>query len=124
MNKWVDKILIIIDMENVGMVDIMGKKLQLLVELLLEITQKFFPEILHKIFIINAGMIFRVAWKLIWPCVDKHVLEKIEILGGDYIKKLKLFIDEEKIPKSINGKCEDLLPTNPGMWYEEFQLSV
>jgi hypothetical protein len=96
----------------------------LLVELLLEITQKFFPEILHKIFIINAGMIFRVAWKLIRPCVDKYVLEKIEILGGDYYKRLKLLIEEDKIPTILKGKCQDPISSNPGIWFEELQLSV
>ncbi len=53
--------------------------------------------------IINAGLVFWAAWKLIKPFVDKHVLEKIEIIGENYLKHLELWIDKQNIPKTLGG---------------------
>lgn len=92
--------------------------------MLLKVTQNYFPEILAKVFIINAGLVFRAAWKLIKPFVDKHVLEKIEILGSDFIKKLEVHIDRRFIPRNIGGDCEDLIQRNPGPWQEEYYKSI
>lgn len=53
--------------------------------------------------IINAGLVFWAAWKLTKPFVDKHVLEKIEIVGESFIKHLELWIDKKNTPKSLGG---------------------
>lgn len=39
-------------------------------------------------FIINAPFAFRALWKIIKPLLAKSTLEKISILGGDYVPKM------------------------------------
>ena len=64
------------------------------------------PNTLHKMFIINAPWAFRMAWKVVSQFVHPITVEKINILGGDYIKEMSKFIDMDQIPKKFGGKGE------------------
>ena len=63
------------------------------------------PNTLEKMYIINAPWPFRFAWKIISNFIHPITVAKIEILGGDYIKKMTEKISIHQIPKSYGGKC-------------------
>ena len=63
-----------------------------------------FPDTLHKMFIINAPLPFRLAWKIISNFVHPITVEKIQILGHDYLKKVTKDIDITQLPPSYKGK--------------------
>jgi hypothetical protein len=66
-----------------------------------------YPEHLVKCFIINVGWVFRGAWAMIYPMLDKRTAEKVELLGGKdhYMPKLLAQMDASIIPAIFGGKC-------------------
>lgn len=66
-------------------------------------TADLFPEVLHKLYIINAPKAFRIAWKIIQTFLHPVTVEKTKILGGDYIDVLCKDIDLDMIPERYGG---------------------
>eukprot|EP01083_Nonionella_stella_P187566 689472_1 len=62
-----------------------------------------FPEVLHKLYIINAPWAFRSAWKVIQTFLHPVTVEKTKILGKDYMDVLTKDIDIEMIPHRFGG---------------------
>lgn len=59
----VDQILVIIDMKGSKLKDITNKQmLGVFKQIVLEV-QRFFPEMLHKLFVLNAPMFFENVWE-------------------------------------------------------------
>lgn len=48
---------------------------------------------MFKLYIINAGIVFRGIWQLIKPFIDKRTLKKITILGESYHDELFEIVD-------------------------------
>ncbi|KAK9766069.1 cytosolic factor, phosphatidylinositol/phosphatidylcholine transfer protein [Basidiobolus ranarum] len=70
------------------------------------IAQNYYPEILGRMFIINAPMLFSSVWRLITPFLDEVTVSKIFILGSGYKSKLLEYIDAENLPAFLNGQCK------------------
>ncbi|KAJ3036030.1 cytosolic factor, phosphatidylinositol/phosphatidylcholine transfer protein [Rhizophlyctis rosea] len=70
------------------------------------IAQNYYPEMLGKMYIINAPMLFTTCWGLVKPLLDEVTVSKINILGGSYKSKLLETIDEGCLPKFLGGSCE------------------
>ncbi|KAI9219400.1 CRAL-TRIO domain-containing protein [Blastocladiella britannica] len=71
-----------------------------------QIGQDYYPEQLGTMFIINAPMLFSSVWSLIKPFLDEATVKKIHILGYSYKKSLLEYIDEDKLPARLGGKCK------------------
>lgn len=65
--------------------------------------QEMFPDVIRKLFIINAPTFFHVIWKIVSPCLAKQTQEKIRILGDDWKEKLKECIDEDVLYENWGG---------------------
>ena len=48
-----------------------------LIKISIRVNQDFYPELLHKMFIINAPWLFRSVWAMAKAWVDKHTASKI-----------------------------------------------
>ncbi|KAJ3297927.1 cytosolic factor, phosphatidylinositol/phosphatidylcholine transfer protein [Borealophlyctis nickersoniae] len=70
------------------------------------IAQNHYPEMLGKMYIINAPMLFTAVWGMVKPLLDEVTVSKINIIGGSYKSKLLETIDESSLPKSLGGTCE------------------
>merc|ERR1711971_947900 len=57
-------------------------------------------------FIVNAPWPFRFSWNIISKFIDPVTVKKIHILGSDYLKTMKEYIDLDKIPKEYGGSGE------------------
>ena len=71
---------------------------------------------------INSPRGFSTAWAVIKRFLDPNTVEKISILGKDYLPHLLALIPAENLPKQFGGKCEcpggcDL--SDAGPWQEE-----
>lgn len=66
-----------------------------------------FPETLHKLFIVNAPLIFSQPWKLIKSWLDPRTVSKIEIITNKKRSEriLKETIPVEKLPLQYGGKA-------------------
>jgi hypothetical protein len=69
------------------------------------IDQKFYPESLFRMVIINAPMSFRGVWAIAKPWLDPVTQAKIQIVGSKYQKVLKEFIPHERLPAMYGGGC-------------------
>ena len=77
---------------------------------------------------INSPRGFSVAWAVIKRFLDPQTVEKISILGKDYLPHLLALIPVENLPKRFGGQCDcpggcDL--SDAGPWQdEEFSRSL
>lgn len=70
---------------------------------------------------INSPRGFSAAWVVIRRFLDANTVEKISILGKDYLPHLLALIPAENLPKRFGGECEcpggcDL--SDAGPWQE------
>ncbi|KAJ3346096.1 cytosolic factor, phosphatidylinositol/phosphatidylcholine transfer protein [Entophlyctis luteolus] len=69
------------------------------------IAQDYYPEMLGKMFVINAPMLFTGVWSLVKPMLDEVTVRKIVILGPTFLPALLETIDSENIPRYLGGTC-------------------
>lgn len=65
----------------------------------------YYPETLHKCFIVNAPFIFPALWAVIKPFLDEKTARKVTIRGSDYKDLLLEEIDADLLPAFLGGKC-------------------
>ncbi|KAF9995527.1 cytosolic factor, phosphatidylinositol/phosphatidylcholine transfer protein, partial [Entomortierella chlamydospora] len=70
------------------------------------IAQNYYPEMMGKMYVINAPMMFTSVWGMVKPLLDEVTVKKIVILGSNYQSTLLEDIAAENLPKSIGGTCE------------------
>lgn len=75
--------------------------------------QNYFPERLHKAFIINAPLSFRGAWAVVKPLLDAKTSKKIEILGSNYHEALLDVIPPSQLPAHYGGLCQCTYENDP-----------
>ena len=78
------------------------------------ISQNYYPELLGKMYIINAPMLFTAVWSMVKPLLDEVTVKKISILGYSYTAALLETIDEDVLPDFLGGK--DTCPGDYGPW--------
>jgi hypothetical protein len=71
----------------------------------LQIDQDYYPESLHRLYMINAPWFFTGLWKMLSAFVDPVTAKKINVLGSDYIAALREEIDDCNIPTELGGSC-------------------
>jgi len=113
--KPIDKLTSILDLKGLGSKHL-KKAAYALFKRMSKIDQDIYPEILGKLFIVNAPAIFAVAWKAIKPWVDPSTRQKITILRGDFQKVLLEHIDADQLPAYLGGKCQCQKDTKTKDW--------
>jgi hypothetical protein len=78
------------------------------VKLPIGITQNNYPEIMHKLYIINAPLLFRGAWSIIKPFLAPGTLEKIKLKNSNYHDQLFEEVDPENVPEDLGGNSRIL----------------
>ncbi|KAG0287603.1 cytosolic factor, phosphatidylinositol/phosphatidylcholine transfer protein [Linnemannia gamsii] len=83
------------------------------------IAQNYYPEMMGKMYVINAPMMFTSVWSMVKPLLDEVTVKKIVILGSSYQADLLQDIDAANLPKIIGGTCEcagGCQTGEPGPW--------
>jgi len=83
----VDQTLTILDLKGSSM-KMMSKQVYNFIQLASKVAQDNYPEILGKMFIINAPLLFNGVWTVIKPILDEKTRNKIVIVGSGYKDKL------------------------------------
>ncbi|KAJ3197532.1 hypothetical protein HK101_002835 [Irineochytrium annulatum] len=101
------------------------------------IAQDYYPEMLGKMFVINAPMLFSGVYSVCKPMLDEVTVNKIYIMGSNYKSQLLEFIDADCLPEYMGGTCKceggcensDVGPWNDGTVegfpkevYEKFEI--
>lgn len=94
------------------------------VKLAINIGQDNYPEIMAKMYIVNSPFVFKAAWQVISPFIDKKTLDKIHIKGSTFTKDLFLYVDPSNVPAELGGECtcsdcpKGCFFSNKGPWNE------
>ncbi|KAJ1966099.1 hypothetical protein GGI12_000303 [Dipsacomyces acuminosporus] len=67
--------------------------------------QLYYPECMHRTFVINAPSMFVTAWNMIKGWLDPRVISKIQILGKNYSSELLKQIPPYNLPAFLGGTC-------------------
>lgn len=112
--------------QSFTILDLSGASMRLLsksvfnfIKLASSTAQDYYPEILGRMFIVNAPMLFSGAWSTIKGFVDEKTRNKISIVGSKFAPQLLEHIDPANLPTFLGGLCDcaqGCLNANPGPW--------
>ena len=120
----VDQIVMIVDLKGIKLKDITNQQMiKVFKQLLLEV-QRFFPELLHKCYVLNAPMFFDNVWEsqLCQYVADQQgTLGKVVFSNSDTNDDLLEEVDEYELPKIYGGICDckaSCVYSEKGPWTE------
>ena len=70
------------------------------------ISQNYYPERLGKLYLINAPWGFSGAFNMVKSFLDPVTVQKIHILGSNYLSELLDQVPKENLPREFGGECE------------------
>ena len=76
-----------------------------LLQQFLQYDQRYFPEGIYRIYLVNVGYVVHTALTLIRPFLDARVQEKIVLLKPSELHRLLEDIHAEDIPEFLGGTC-------------------
>ncbi|XP_029656899.2 retinal-binding protein, partial [Octopus sinensis] len=97
---------VIFDMENVGTRHLWKPGLNLNMYLS-HILEDNYPEMMKRLFLINAPKLLPMIYKLAKPLLSENMKQKIFVLGSDYKETLLKYIDAEELPAYLGGTKTD-----------------
>lgn len=68
------------------------------VQLMVNILQKYYPEVLNLALIVNAPFVFSACWSVIRPWLDPVTAKKVEFVNSQQVFN---FIEESQIPPKL-----------------------
>ena len=69
----------------------------------IHLDQNYFPERLHRLFIVNTPWYFSSLLGMFQPFIDKKTRKKIKVFQGDYLSALTEHMDISTIPEEHGG---------------------
>ncbi|EAR98487.2 CRAL/TRIO, amine-terminal domain protein (macronuclear) [Tetrahymena thermophila SB210] len=111
----VDQTVTILDLKGIPM-KMLSKQVYNFIQLASKVAQENYPEILGRMFIVNAPMLFSGVWAVIKPWIDEKTRNKITIIGSGFKEKLLEIIDIDNIPDFLGGNSKCDLSKNIGPW--------
>jgi hypothetical protein len=70
---------------------------------LLAVGQANYPEMIDKIFVVNAPTVFTTLWTFVKPMLNARTCSKVVVLGQHSQEKLHEFIDPRELPVWLGG---------------------
>lgn len=108
------KVVVLLDMKSMGMAHV-SKRLMSIVKTVNSLFGWYYPETVHKFYVINAPLVFRTAWSIIRPLVHPITAAKFHILGPDWRTRVRAAGIQIK-----GGDLPDSLPS----WSAEAQRLI
>lgn len=85
----------ILDLKGISL-KMMSKQVYNFVKLASRVAADNYPEILGRMFIINAPLLFSGVWAMIKPWIDEKTRDKIVIIRSEYLDKLLEVVSTSK----------------------------
>ncbi|KAK6149471.1 hypothetical protein DH2020_016996 [Rehmannia glutinosa] len=111
----------ILDVQGLGVKNFTKTATSLLASMV-KIDNSYYPETLHRMYIVNAGPGFkRVLWPAAQKFLDAKTIAKIHVLDSKSLGKLLEAIDPCQLPDFLGGSCTcniegGCLRSNKGPW--------
>ncbi|KAH9514987.1 hypothetical protein Btru_021600 [Bulinus truncatus] len=106
LNRRVDGLVVIFDMEGVSSKMLWRPGLQMYLHLV-TLLEDNYPEMLKRMFVINAPRIFPLLYKICRPLISQDTKNKIHVLGSDCASTLLKYIDADQLPAYLGGNKTD-----------------
>ncbi|KAI7876380.1 CRAL/TRIO domain-containing protein, partial [Lichtheimia hyalospora FSU 10163] len=72
----------------------------------IDTIQNYYPETLHRLFIVNAPGILHTIWRIVKPWLEQRTADKVFILNhSETPKVLTKYIAPENLPQFLGGSC-------------------
>ena len=95
--------------------------MQIFKQLVLEV-QRFFPELIHRIYVVNAPMFFEGVWETqLMQSVHENTQKKVIISASESCDELEEDVDTHDLPQLYGGTCEcqaTCIYSEKGPWSE------
>ncbi|OVA19691.1 CRAL-TRIO domain [Macleaya cordata] len=110
----------ILDVQGLGVKNFSRAAADLLASMA-KIDGNYFPETLHRMFIVNAGSGFKMLYGTAKKFLDQKTISKIQVLEPKSLGKLLETIDSSQLPDFLGGSCTcsaegGCLRSNKGPW--------
>ncbi|CAH2046040.1 unnamed protein product [Thlaspi arvense] len=102
--KHVSSTTTILDVSGVGMSNFSKTARSLFMEIQ-KIDSNYYPETLHRLFVVNASSGFRMLWLALKTFLDARTLAKVQVLGPNYLGEILEAIDPSNLPTFLGGNC-------------------
>ncbi|CAF1996362.1 hypothetical protein YC2023_084958 [Brassica napus] len=102
--KHVSSTTTILDVSGLGMSNFSKSARSLFMEIQ-KIDSNYYPETLHRLFVVNANSGFRMLWLALKTFLDARTLAKVQVLGPNYLGELLEAIDPSNLPTFLGGNC-------------------
>ncbi|KAI3921732.1 hypothetical protein MKX01_005421 [Papaver californicum] len=94
-----------------------------------KIDGNYFPETLHRMFIVNAGSGFKMLYGTAKKFLDPKTISKIQVLEPKSLGKLLEAIDSSQLPEFLGGSCTcsfegGCLRSNKGPWNDHEIMKI
>ena len=101
----VHQVTVILDCAGLGMSTLYQHAMRCL-KVAAENDQKYYPESLHKLYVVNCPKVISYAWNIVKPWLDERTQKKI-FFYKDHETKAKLLedIDADCLPVEFGGTC-------------------
>ena len=99
--------IVVFDMTNVNMT--LNLQSISYIKRILAVDQMYYPETLHKLFIINCPWYFTALYGLFKPFIDQRTKDKFVLLRGDFLSTLLDHMDISQIPEDFGGESADVV---------------
>ncbi|KAG5470527.1 hypothetical protein LSCM1_01771 [Leishmania martiniquensis] len=98
---------VIINMEGLSFKVVQRRYIQIL-RAIFEVDQAHYPEMLHRLLIINAPSFFRIVYDWLKGSLDEGTRSKLVLSSNkeEGVQILRRFIDDDKIPRELGGACD------------------
>jgi len=68
---------------------------------------KYYPNFLGKVYILNAGWLFPMLWQAVKPTLPDFISKHIELVS-DVKKEMSNYIPAKNLPKRYGGEADDI----------------
>jgi len=107
-NQPLKKVTVLFDLENLDMKLLFWMPALTLVQQLVQIYEAHNPDMLKKLFVINAPMLFSMAFAVIKPFLSEVTLAKISVYGySDWSQPLHEAVEKSELPTHWGGHNTD-----------------
>ena len=119
----IDNIFMIMDLKGISVSTMFSSRFKNFLKYLTKFSQDYYPEMLGKMFIVNAPTMIKVIWNMVKFWLDKRTAEKIEIHSNIPVKRLMEYVDMDRLPDFLGGTSSVPLQESPGPWKAELDKS-
>lgn len=107
--KWkTDQFVLVVDMKNTKLKDLQNKDTQAIVKAVVELFTKYYPSIVHRVFVLNAPMFFDDVWEDMNELVgeDSSDYKQFIISNKNTHPELTSLVAAENLPTVYGGKSK------------------